>query len=153
MTGLERLGAVASVTPEYEGTDVPGATRELYDELVETYPGLEKFEDYATVLQATGGVHAENREMDLILYGFGGYVVPSFEEGWFLDRDRYFLFGEIMYLQPSESEPVFLAFDTSADQDTVYFRIEDGGEYIRFADSFERFLADLAEARYPGYSP
>jgi hypothetical protein len=148
---LERLDAVASVTPEYEGEDVPGATQEMYESLLETYPGIAKFRDYTDVLRATGGIHADNREMDLALYGFGGYVVASFDEGNFLDRERYFLFGELLYPRTPSPEPVFLAFDTKAEHDAVYCLEEPGGEYKRCADSFRDLLTDLAERRYPCY--
>jgi hypothetical protein len=148
---LEPLSAVATVTPEYEGTDVPGATQEMYESLLETYPAIARFGDYTNLLRATGGVHADNREVDLALYGFGGYVVASFDEGYFLDRDRYFLFGELLYPRTPSPEPVFLAFDTQSDRDAAYCLDKPGGEYRLCADSLRDLLADLAERRYPCY--
>lgn len=151
VVALDRLSAVITVTPEYEGSDVPGATAELIEELIEEYPGIAKFADYLELLGATGGVYAHGRGADLGFYGFGGRVVASFEEGWFLDRDRYFLFGEILYPQTPDPEPVFLAFDVSAGQDAVHYRTEDDGPYRRCADSLGQFLLDLAAGHYPAY--
>jgi hypothetical protein len=144
---LRRLAEIAKVTPELVGPDVPNATRDLLDELVETYPAIAKFGGYLELLGASGGLHIHNDDLDLGLYGLIGQVVPSFDEGWFLEDDRYFVLGEIMYPRAGKLE-VFLAFDTTQDRDLVFARTHEG-EHERVAGSLEDLLSGLAEGRYP----
>jgi hypothetical protein len=146
---LERLKSVATVTPEFQGSDVYAGIKEQYDDFLRTYPSVAGLHDYLEFLRLTGGAHAHNQVFSLVLYGFGGYVVPSFDEGLFLDRERYFLFGEALYPRQPEPNAVFFAFDTALDGAVCWVR-EEHGAFTHCADSFSDLLLDFAEARYPG---
>jgi hypothetical protein len=147
---IERLRSVAIVTPEYQGVDVFAAIQEDYEELLETYPGLKNYPDYLKFLRQTGGAHIHNQQFSLVIYGFGGYVVPSFEEGVFLDRERFFLFGEVLYTAQPDPSTLFFAFDLRSERDTVYCLVEEQSDYTPCAASFIGLLVDFAEGRYPG---
>lgn len=142
------LDAVGKTTFEFTGEDVAGRTEEPAEALVDEYPGIASYTDYLDLLRATGGVYTENDDIDLGLYGFGGESVTSFEEGNFLDQDRYFLFGELMHLR-GDAEPLLLAFDTQSGSDQVLYTTEDPGEYTAFATSLRDLLAKLALGDYP----
>src|SRR5262245_44362263 len=94
---IEALKRVAVVTPEYEGNDVFAEIKEQYESLIETYPRLKDYTTYLDFLKMTGGAHIHSQDFSLGIYGFGGYVVTSFDEGLFLDQGRYFHFGEVLY--------------------------------------------------------
>jgi hypothetical protein len=147
---MARLRSAAKVTPEFEGSDVPGEMADRIEALIREYPGIASYRDYLQLLGATGGVGADNERFDLLLYGLGGYVVPAFDEGYFLDRDRYFLFGELMRLDEADQDPIFLAFDTNSGRDRVMYLLEEGGDYIVFADSFSELVGKLAAGELPG---
>ena len=147
---LRQLADVATVRGELKGPDVPAAARPLVAELLEEYPGAAQFTDYTELLENHGGLHAHNKEFDLILYGLTGGLVPSFDEGWFMTDDgSHFLFGEIMY--PARgAEEVFLFFDVRSPEDVVWCRRDAAaGDFHRAADSLAEFFTNLAAARYP----
>jgi len=142
------LDAIGKTTFEFTGDDVEARTREAAEALVEEYPGIERYEDWLGLLRATGGTYTRNQDIDLGLYGFGGEGVTSFEEGNFLDQDRYFLFGELMS-QHGDGDPLLLAFDIRSAADQVLYTTEDPGEYTPFASSFRDLLTKLARGDYP----
>ena len=142
------LDAVGRTTFEFPGGDARDKTREPAEALVEEYPGIASHAAYLDLLRATGGVYTENDDIDLGLYGFGGESVTSFDEGNFLDRDRYFRFGELMPLK-GDAEPLLLAFDTQSGSDRVFYTTEEPGEYTPYASSFRDLLAKLARGDYP----
>jgi len=74
--------------------------------------------------------------------------VTSFEEGNFLDEERYFLFGELMS-QHGDGDSLLLAFDTQSGTDAVLYTTEALGEYTPFASSFRDLLTKLSRADYP----
>jgi hypothetical protein len=97
----------------------------------------------------TGGAHIHNQEFSLGIYGFGGYVVTSFDEGLFLDNDRYFGFGEVLYYR--KPEPVWvLAFDFERDSDQVFTSPIEESDYVQCANTFLALLNDFARGTYPG---
>ena len=145
---IARLDAVGTTTFEFPGADARERTRAPAEALVEEYPGIAGYGDYLDLLRATGGVYTENDDIDLGLYGFGGESVTSFDEGNFLDQDRYFLFGELMHLKDS-ADPLLLAFDTQSGSDEVLYTTEEPGEYTPFASSFAELLEKLARGDYP----
>jgi hypothetical protein len=135
------LDTVGKTTFEAPGEDFS----EEVGELTAEYPGIAGYTDWLNLLRATGGVYTENDDVDLGLYGFGGNIT-SFAEGNFLDEDRYFNFGEMMYLRPA-SDPMLLSFDTQSGK--VLVTDEELSGYTPFADSFRDLLARLALGDYP----
>jgi hypothetical protein len=139
------LDAIGKTTFEFaDGGDLEEEARDLVDE----YPGIASYDDYLALLRATGGTYTVNDDIDLGLYGFGGEGVTSFEEGNFLDEERYFLFGELM-AQHGDGNSLLLAFDTRAGSDAVLYTTEELGEYTPFASSFRDLLTKLARGDYP----
>ena len=135
------LQAFGKTTFEEPGEDFS----EEVEALVDAYPAVAGYEDWLALLRVSGGVYAENDDVDLGLYGFGEKIT-AFSEGDFLDQDRYFGFGEMMYLRP-ESDPILLAFDTQSGRCSSPTRSSSG--YSPFADSFRDLLARLALGDYP----
>jgi hypothetical protein len=142
------LDSIGKTTFEFTGDDVAARTKEPAEALVDEYPGIAPYSNYLDLLRATGGTYTENDAIDLGLYGFGGEGVTSFEEGNFLDQDRYFLFGELMHLT-GEDDPLLLAFDTASGRDEVLYTTEEPDEYTPFAGSFRELLEKLAGGDYP----
>jgi hypothetical protein len=139
------LDAIGKTTFEFpDGADLEEEARDLVDE----YPGIAPYADYLGLLRATGGTYTYNKAIDLGLYGFGGESVTSFEEGNFLDQDRYFLFGELM-AQQGDGDPLLLAFDTTSGSDAVLYTTEEMDEYTPFAGSFRDLLTKLSRGDYP----
>lgn len=148
---LRRLQQNATFTPEVQGSDVASALADDVAELIESYPGIASLSDYLRFLADTGGAHISSETFSLVLYGFGGYVVPSFHEGYFIDNDRFFLFGEVIYPQAPEDPPVFLAFDVQSGGDQVWIVRDESGDYRAWADSFCALLMNFAVGKYPDY--
>lgn len=142
------LDEIGKTTFEFTGDDVAARTQAPAEALVEEYPGIARYGDWLDLLRATGGTYTENDEIDLGLYGFGGQGVTSFDEGNFLDQDRYFLFGELMHLT-GDDDSLLLAFDTEAGSDAVLYTTEEPDEYTPFAGSFRELLEKLARGDYP----
>ena len=142
------LDGIGKTTFEFTGDDVAGETREAAEALVEEYPGIAGYGDWLDLLRATGGTYTLNDDIDLGLYGFGGESVTSFEEGDFLDQDRYFLFGELMS-RHGDGDSLLLAFDTRSGSDQVLYTTEDPGRYTPFASSFRDLLTKLSRGDYP----
>jgi len=145
---LNCLRQVAEFTPEYEGSDVPAAVREPVERLLAEYPRLARHADYVEFLRSTGGAHFDNDIWSFGIYGFGGYVVPSFEERLFVDKERFFLFGEILYY--ANDAEVFLFFDLPGNDETVWFCRSPGAGYRVCAASFRDLLRKICEGLYPG---
>jgi hypothetical protein len=142
---IEKLSTVAKIVPEYED---PNVFSEEYEDLLKSYPRLKDYSDYLEFLRRTGGAHIYNQDFSLGIYGFGGYVVASFDEGVFLDQARYFQFGELLYTK--RSEPIyFFAFDLESDQDVVYSSPNGRSEYTFCSSSFSELLLKFANGKYP----
>lgn len=147
-TTLDEVRRTAAVTPEFDPADL-GLVEEPLGELLAEHPALSGFPDYVEFLRSTGGAHIHNADFSLGLYGVGGEVVTAFDEGVFLEGNRYFIFGEALYT--SQPEPVvFFAFDLQSGGDEVYFRLDETSEYTRCSASFLEFLAGFGAGRYPG---
>ncbi|MGH7847472.1 MAG: hypothetical protein ACREQW_20190 [Candidatus Binatia bacterium] len=144
-SAIEKLSAVAKIVPEYEN---PNVFSEEYEDLLKSYPRLKDYSDYLEFLRRTGGSHIYNEDFSLGIYGFGGYVVASFDEGVFLDAARYFQFGEVLYTQ--RPEPIyFFAFDLQSEQDRVYSSPNARSEYTFCSSSFVELLLEFANGKYP----
>ena len=137
------LKSVATVTPEFPPEAVETETTEELAALVTKYPALTKFSDYVEFLKLTGGAHIHNEEFSIGFYGFGGFVVTSFDEGLFLDDDRFFCFGEVLYYQKPEPVYVF-AFDFESDSDLVLTSPIEESDYVVCATSFLGLLNSFA---------
>jgi len=142
---IENLSSVAKIVPEYDNPDV---FSEDYENLLESYPRLKDYPDYLAFLRGTGGAHIHNQNFSLGIYGFGGYVVASFDEGVFLDQARYFQFGEVLYTK--QPEPIyFFAFDIESERDLVYSSSNGQSEYTFSSSSFVELLLEFANRQYP----
>lgn len=145
---LAALKSVATVTPEFPPEAVETETTEALAALMREYPALTKFSDYLEFLKLTGGAHIHDQEFSLGIYGFGGYVVTSFDEGLFLDNGRYFCFGEVLYYRKPEPMYVF-AFDFEADSDLILTSPIEESDYVVCATTFLGLLNSFARAKYP----
>ncbi len=67
-----------------------------YLKLLKQYPQLKKYPEYLYFLLRTGGFAVEHNKFSLGIYGFYGYTVKCFEEGNPLEKDRYFIFGDVL---------------------------------------------------------
>ncbi len=75
-------------------------------------------------------------------------MVASFDEGLFLDKGRYFQFGEVLYTKLLE--PIyFFAFDLESQQDVVYMSPNERSEYAFCSFSFVELLLKFANGEYP----
>lgn len=148
---LEKVGKVADVHPEYDGANFD-ATKEPYEELLGTYPHLKNCPDYLEFLRLTSGAGIGNKRISFMLYGFGGYVVAAFDEGFtVLDEGRYFIFGEILTLEEPKEVNYFFAFDLNAGGDAVYFAVEHDSEYRFCSPSFVEFMLEFSKDRMPDF--
>jgi hypothetical protein len=149
---LDRLSSKGTFVSECDYKNPPKDLKDDYNDLVKKYPAIAKLTDYKDFLLVTGGAGYEDKTVDMMFYGFSGYTVASFDEGNFLDKDRYFLFGELLYIKDenkeSEQRDIFLVFDTKSDSDAVYFG-HMGEDYHKFAGSFSEFLQNIADGKYP----
>ena len=142
----EALKKIAVFTPEYDQAE---AFKEPYQELLDLYPALNHYTAYLDFLKATGGAHIHNKKFSLGVYGFGGYVVTSFDEGLFLDQERYFHFGEVLY--HAQPDPIYVfAFDFRLQVDTVYLSPIEESDYRLCCNSFVELLSRFATGEYPG---
>jgi hypothetical protein len=147
-TIISNLKKVATFTPEFFGKNILEALQPEYDLLIQNYPGILQYPNYLDFLKLTGGVHIHNQDFSLGIYGFGGYIVASFEEGWFLDQDHFFQFGEVIY--PGHSDQVYVfAFDFHSKEDMVYVSPIETSEYKVCAKSFKHLLMNFAAKKYP----
>lgn len=147
-SALKKFSLAAEVVPEYEGPDLFSEIKEQYEGLLQSYPQLKNYSAYLEFLRLTGGAHIHNENFSLGLYGFGGYVVASFDEGLFLDQDRYFIFGEVLYTM--KPEPVyFFAFDLQSNDDKVYASPDEKSEYNFCSPSFTDLLLEFTNGKYP----
>jgi len=147
---IEKLRQVAVFAPEHAGGEALPDLMESYEDLLGSYPKIKDFPIYLEFLRTTAGAHIHNTDFSLVLYGLGGYVVPSFEEGLFLDKERYFLFGEVLYTSQPDAT-YFFAFDFQSKRDIVYVSKNEGATYTSCTPSFIDLLLDFASARYPGH--
>lgn len=142
---IDKLSLVAKIVSEHDNLNV---FSEEYEDLLKLYPRLKNYSEYLEFLRRTGGAHIHNQIFSLGIYGFGGYVVASFDEGVFLDQGRYFQFGEVLYLQ--QPEPIyFLAFDLETERDLVYSSANGHSEYNSCSSSFVELLLEFANGKYP----
>lgn len=145
---ISALKETATFTPEFLPDNVQAETQEGLNVLLSEYPSLVRFPAYLTFLRLTGGAHIHNQDFSLGIYGFGGYVVTSFDEGLFLDKDRYLRVAEILYHQ--KPEPIYsLAFDLEAESDMVFSSPIENSDYSPCAESFLALLNSLARGLYP----
>jgi len=149
---LEKLKTIAAFTPEFEADEVSAAINESYHNLVEAHPALRNYSTYLEFLQLTGGAHIHNTDFSLGIYGFGGYIVTSFDEGLFLDSERYFQFAEVLYPLHSNKEFVF-AFDFKLKHDLIYISPLEHSNYILCSISFLELLTNFADGIYLGLKP
>lgn len=149
-SAVEKLKAAAEFIPEFEGDDVFAVVREPYESLLDEYPQLKRYPDYLEFLRATGGAFINHPDYSLGIYGFEGYVVTSFaEDRLFLDRERYFHFGDVLY--PAVSGMIYvLAFDFQSELDRVLVSENEAWEYSECSPSFARLLLDFAGGKRPG---
>ncbi len=154
---MRRLDAVATVTREYRGADVPAAVQLLIDELLAEFPGLGTCKEYLDFLAHGGGAHISNARFSLGIHGFEGYVVSALSERALLDQERYFLFAELLLLE--EDEEIFFFFDLGSRggdfEVPVCWRTVENPVYVKFSDSFGSFLERCAEGdlNIPGEVP
>jgi hypothetical protein len=150
---MHRLRAIAEFVPELEGDDVPSAVHDDLQNLIQSYPHLSRYDDYLTFLSLTAGAFVTNSAFSLGLYGFVGNAVPSFDEPrLFLDRGRFFHFGDVMY-PPIDNKIYVLAFDLSLHDDSVLVTEDEVWEYTAVSPSFAQLLSDFARGRYPMAGP
>jgi hypothetical protein len=147
-SAIEALRSFATFSPEYEGENIFVEIKDSYERLLDSYPRLKSYSTYLNFLKFTGGAHIHNQDFSLGIYGFGGYVVASFEEGLFLDQDRYFQFGEVLYHAEPDLVYVF-AFDLDSKKDMVYISPIDQTDYIFSCISFIQLLNNFASGQYP----
>ena len=147
-TTIAALKSVATVTPEFPPEVVETETREDFSALVREHPTLTKFAGYLEFLKLTGGAHIHNQEFSLGIYGFGGYVVTSFDEGLFLDSGRYFRFGEVLYHRKPEPVWVF-AFDFESVSGLVFTSPIEESDYVLCATTLPGLLNNYARGVYP----
>jgi hypothetical protein len=148
---IEKLKAVAELVPEYEGDpqDIYLTIKESFDSFLVRYPHLSHCPDYLEFLRSTAGAFIDHPEFSLGIYGFNGYVVTSFEERrLFLDRHRYFHFGDVLYPKRGGEIYVF-AFDFHSEKDEVYVAANERWEYELCSPSFKELLLGFAEGKYP----
>jgi len=143
---------VATVTAEFPPESSRDEIETALNELLSEYPQLARFTAYVEFLRLTGGAHIHNQDYSLGIYGFGGYLVTSFDEGLFLDKDRFFLFGETLYHSHPEPVHVF-AFDLKADTDLVFTSPVERSDYALCAASFLDLLNRFASGAYPNQFP
>jgi hypothetical protein len=148
-SAIDKIEKVATVTPEFEPNTAVSDIERGRLSLLSTYPVLSNYTDYLELLRITGGVHIHNSDFSLGIYGFGGYVVTSFDEGLFLDQDRYFRMGEVLY--HTQTEPSYaLAFDLYRTQDAVYISLIEQSNYEICCNSFVELIEGFAAGKYPG---
>jgi hypothetical protein len=141
---IDKLRQASDFQTEFDAAEF-SLFREAYERFLAAYPPLVRLTDYLRFLQMTGGAFVDNRNYSLVIYGFGGDVAPSFDEPrLFLDRDRYFHFGDVVRPTRAGVIKVF-AFDLTSDTDTVYVSDDGVWEYDLFADSFCRMLHIFVE--------
>jgi hypothetical protein len=144
---LDDLKQVATVALEFADHKALMAVGDKYEKLLADFPQLGTHPAYLDLLGATGGAHVHNSLFSLGLYGFGGYLVPSFDEGPFVDEDRYFIFGEVLYFGTGV-EAVF-AFDMQASSDLVYISPLSVPHYRCCCESFLQLLEAFVVGPYP----
>ena len=148
-SAMTSLGRVTVISPEYEGADAPAAIAGPLEQLTESYPRLRDYTDYLDFLRLTGGAHIHNKTFSLGVYGFGGYLVTSFDEGLFLDQGHYFRFGEVLY--HAHPDPVYVfAFDLRSAMDAVYVSPIERSDYTFCCASFTELLNAFAVGKLPG---
>lgn len=145
---IAKLKRIADFTPEYEDEDVASIVKEPYEELLLRYPRLICYKNYLDFLKLTGGAHISNQQFSLGIYGFGGYLVPSFDEGEFLDENRYFQFGEIKFFNFPE---LVLAFDLDSKEETVFISEFEEPNYKTLDCDFIDLLNSFSDGRLPGF--
>lgn len=149
---LQSMGRSAEVHPEHAAGALPDGFVSSFDELLRSFPQLHEHPTYLEFLRLTGGAHIENEAFSLGIFGFGGHIVTSLdEEGPFVDMDRYFQFGDVLYPGPPESRFV-LAFDLESHRDTVLISPFERSEYSPCCESFAELLESFVSGRYPGVS-
>lgn len=144
---IRRLSEVAEFVTEYDPEEAADITEGPLAELVGKYPGIEKFSQYISFLKMTGGAFASTSEFSLGIYGFEGHVVKSFDEGLFLDQDRFFLFADVMY--PDMKNIIYFAFDITTREDSVFMSADEDPTYAICATSFEAWLSRFILGNYP----
>lgn len=145
---IDKLKTVADYTPEFEGENIFPEIQQSYTELLEKYPKLNDYPDYLEFLRQTGGAYIDHKDFSLGIYGFGGYVVTSFDEGSFLDQERYFLFGEVLFKAEPEIN-YFLAFDFQSPGELILMKPDELSQYRPCCHGFLQLLEDFANGRYP----
>ena len=146
---LEELRKVAVISQEYPANAF-SEFKESYEGLLESYPALTHYPDYLEFLKTTGGAHIHNQEFSLGIYGFGGYEVTSFDEGLFLDQERFFHFGEVLY--HAQPDPVYVfAFDLRSEVDKIYTSPIERSDYTLAGNSFLELLANFSTKGHSGF--
>lgn len=145
---IANLKQIADVTPEYEDEDVASVVEEPFEDLLQRYPKLKHLKNYLDFLTLTGGAHISNQQFSLGIYGFGGYLVPSFDEGEFLDGDRYFQFGDVKFFDNPE---LVLAFDLESKQETVFISEFEKPNYKSLECDFIGLLNKFSDGHLPGF--
>lgn len=145
---IDVLKSTATLTPEFSPEIAEAANQKALSSLVIEYAELRKFLSYLEFLKLTGGAHIHNQEFSLGIYGFGGYVVTSFDEGLFVDGNRYFRFAEVLYKRNPEPVYVF-AFDLQAESDLVLTSPIEQSDYVLCAPTFLALLNSFARGVYP----
>jgi hypothetical protein len=149
-SAIKALKRRATFTPEYQPDGASSEIERGCQSLLGTYPDLKNYSDYLEFLKMTGGSHIHNRDFSLGIYGFGGYVVTSFDEGLFLDEERYFRFGEVLY--QAQPDPVYaFAFDFQKADDVVHISPIDESCYAPCCSSFAELVEDFAAGNYPRF--
>ena len=137
-----------SFVPEFEGDNVSALVNTHFAELLQRYPPLSRYHNYLDFLNNTGGAHIHDERFSLGIYGFGGYLVPSFDEGEFLDNDRYFQFADVMYYQDPE---LVFAFDFESNGEDIYIANFKDLNYFPVGCDFYTLLKRFADDQLPGY--
>lgn len=147
---IELLKSSADFVPEIEEDEVfSNELNNSYDSLIHTYSSLKNYPDYLEFLRKTAGAFIDHSDFSLGVYGLIGYVVTSFEEHrLFLDKERFFHFGDVIYSSDPGSIFIF-AFDFQSETNEVYITLDGVWDYSFCNSSFLHFLSDFANGKYP----
>lgn len=142
-TALDKLQRRLDVSSEIEYGLNKDYVKEKTNELIADYIGLQRKEDYIEFINNTGGAHISNDIISFMIYGFEGQIVTSFEEVELLYDNKYFVFGELMYLDESKPSLAF-AFDIKSYEQFVYSSLlVNEPVFTKYSNSFIDLLNDF----------